>query len=352
MAVMELVKPQVFIKEDKAVNFLPIVVAGGLGDLIIALPLIESIKARVGAVQVYSNYPGVHRLMGNPADVAPEQFTGYDLYLLLQSAPRFMYGNTFMGFHAQSIEDLALDWHRISGDFPEISRFSHYQPYFDQELSIEAMKAGFTRMTLGHHMLGFKAPTLFGWSKLQHDPMIDFGQFITVNDAVDQTQTQIPYRSTKSWNFGHISEFVRLFKDNYPDILVVQIGAQNSRPIPGTDINLAGRMTVEGTIRLLKSSLLHVDVEGGLVHAAHALGIRSVVGIGPTPAKFFSYAENFNVMAEGCSGCYWTTPSWMSKCPAYEKPTCMDSITGDRLFGAADILMGYTVAIKARGIEL
>jgi hypothetical protein len=42
----------------------------------------------------------------------------------------------------------------------------------------------------------------------------------------------------------------------------------------------------------------------------------------------------------------------MSKCPAYEKPTCMDSITGDRLFGAADILMGYTVAIKARGIEL
>lgn len=332
LALKDVYNPK-FVREDRAVNFLPVVVKGGIGDLVVALPIIQEIKQRVGAVQVYSNYPEVHRILGDQRDIAPEKFTGYDFWLSVETAPRFIKGDTFRGGRSLALSPIGslwAEWLDYCWDHPEIERFMHYQPNFDYELALEAVSNGLTRASLPRAMLGVESPPILGWANVKPDPTLDLGEFITVHDGFDVTQKDIPYRSTKSWSLRKWASVVRALTLFNPSSMIVQIGGPNSRPIPGVDINFSGKLSIEQSLKILRSSLCHIDGDSGLVHAAHAMGVRSVVIFGSTPAKFFGYPENINLEPKECGGCWWTTRSWMAKCPVYEDgPKCADSVDSE-----------------------
>jgi ADP-heptose:LPS heptosyltransferase len=106
----------------------------------------------------------------------------------------------------------------------------------------------------------------------------------------------------------------------------VQLGSSSSIPISGVDINLIDKTTIEEAAGLIKHALLHIDNEGGLVHVARCLGVRSCVVFGPTPAEYFGYPENINFRPLECGGCWWINETWMDQCPrGFDIPKCMES---------------------------
>jgi SAM-dependent methyltransferase len=120
---------------------------------------------------------------------------------------------------------------------------------------------------------------------------------------------------------------VRLFKSRHPEIMVVQIGAKNSRGIEGIDIDLRHKTDMHEACWVLKHALMHIDGESGMVRTARSLHTTSAVLFGPTSAPFFSFDRNVNLVSEVCSDCWWSTPDWNSRCPRQlPEPECMTSI--------------------------
>jgi hypothetical protein len=158
-------------------------------------------------------------------------------------------------------------------------------------------------------------------------------KYITFQNGCDSI-----YKShVKMWPNENFERLITLLKKEYPELPLVQLGTKgNSQDMKNIDRNLLGKTSLEQVKVLLKNSLLHIDIEGGLVHMRHALkGGPSVVLFGPTPVSFFSYSENIAVKGTGChhDGCWLLTGNWQTKCVrGYDEPPCMTSITPEMVF--------------------
>jgi SAM-dependent methyltransferase len=107
-------------------------------------------------------------------------------------------------------------------------------------------------------------------------------------------------------------------------ISVVQVGQREDTLIAGIDYDLRGRTSLAEAAVVLKYAACHLDTEGGLVHLARAVHGRSVVAFGPTPAEFFGYPQNVNLVPASCGDCWWTTTDWIHQCPRRTLgPECM-----------------------------
>jgi hypothetical protein len=318
-------------------EFLPIVVGGGIGDLIVSLPLIARVKEMVGKVKVWSCNPDVHRYFCGPEDIGEgKYFPGAAYWLKVETAPRFFCNS------GNKIDLLPRDvpmfaqWLKAREKDDQIERFAHYQPHFDGELAEAARKHRLHRWQLPHYVMGFPidedcVPRL--WPKAGIAPLGE-GSFITVHDGIDASQVDILYRSTKQWTLDNWQAFVSAFKEAFPRTKVVQLGGPRSRPIPGVDRDFTGRFTIEQSLNVLAQSHMHVDGESGLVHAAHAMGVKSVVLFGPTSSKFFGYPDNINLDPYTCGECFWINRTWVKECPLFQTPRCIDSTTPSRVLEA------------------
>jgi SAM-dependent methyltransferase len=162
--------------------------------------------------------------------------------------------------------------------------------------------------------------------------------YITVHDGFDRSYVPSGETATKCWPIEYWRRFVALMKQE-GDVMIVQVGAKNSRPIEGVDLDLTNQTTLDEVSWILKHALLHVDGESGLVRLAHALHTNAVVLFGPTSVSFFGLQGNTNVVAEGCNNCWWSTPNWLSVCPrGFARPQCMDAISPERV---RDAVMGH-----------
>ncbi|MCM8626091.1 glycosyltransferase family 9 protein [Accumulibacter sp.] len=161
-------------------------------------------------------------------------------------------------------------------------------------------------------------------------------RWVTVHDGFDTSARVSPGGAVKCWPLEHWRELVGRLGAARPELRIVQIGGPSSRPIPGVDDCLIGRIRLGEALWLLHGAELHIDGESGLVHAAHALGTPSVVLFGPTDAGFFGYPANANLSAGVCAPCWWSTPDWMGRCPrGLERPECMTAINPATVFAAA-----------------
>ena len=154
--------------------------------------------------------------------------------------------------------------------------------------------------------------------------------YITIHDGYEAASAWlVGGRATKTWNWTSWNEFVRTFKAEYPDIRVIQLGTTTARPIDGVDECLVNQTTLAEAFELISKSLVHIDGDSGLTHAATALGVPCVVLFGPTPDYFFGYPQNANLRAKTCSdACFWLKPDWLARCPiGYTAPKCMDDIS-------------------------
>jgi len=174
-------------------------------------------------------------------------------------------------------------------------------------------------------------------------------RYITVHDGFDQSYVSSRETATKCWPIERWRRFVALMKQE-SDVMIVQVGAKNSRPIAGVDLDLTKQTTLDEVSWILKHALLHVDGESGLVRLAHALHTNAIVLFGPTSVSFFGLQGNTNVVAEGCNNCWWSTPDWLSACPrGFARPQCMDSISPERV---RDAVIGHLQRLPALRFEI
>ncbi len=166
------------------------------------------------------------------------------------------------------------------------------------------------------HDTGFAILSKLG---LQNKKYITFQRGIDHHTAIQE--------NVRNWPITHYEGLIRLIKQRYPDVLLVQMGFSEElcEKFEGVDIDLRGKTNFEELKVLLKYATLHVDSEGGYAHIRHFLNTQSVVIFGPTPFEFYRYSDNINIKNNACpSPCEWVSVDWLHQCTrGFEQPPCM-----------------------------
>ena len=159
-------------------------------------------------------------------------------------------------------------------------------------------------------------------------------KYITIHDGTN-TNTDLHGRAaTRCWPRAHWEQFGRLFKQQFPHIQLVQLGASNSIPFDFVDVCLVGKTQIAQLPYILEGALVHIDGESGMTQLANLTNTRAVVMFGPTPVHYFGYKRNINLQAGPCKECMNICADWMSKCPLYETNRCMHQITPEKVLDA------------------
>lgn len=309
-------------------------VTGGIGDLIMALGVGEALNCVVGDVKIYSKYPEIARMFSALPAVHEKELmeNGLDWYISLNCLAFFVFSNNFDGFKNPKVTDLLVAHKKFVSSGVNWQYFIENHPHLDSALAREAVKQGLTRESTAYEFLGVgylrqnRHPGYFNEMNRGLCSKFPF-PYITVHDGFDTNHTEITGRATKTWDLQHWKFFVDAHRSAFPGHRVVQIGGPTSRRIANVDYDFVGALSFAESMEILNRSACHVDGDSGLVHAAHAMNVRSVVLFGPTNSDFFGYKENINIKAPYCGDCWWLNPDWVGKCALdFAVPECMDSI--------------------------
>ncbi|MGN0835636.1 MAG: glycosyltransferase family 9 protein [Candidatus Spyradosoma sp.] len=158
--------------------------------------------------------------------------------------------------------------------------------------------------------------------------------YITLQRGVQNADS-----ATRCWSVEKYEAFVSAFKERFPQVKVVQLGAASTKAISGCDLDLRGKTSFEELKALLKYGVFHLDGECGMVHLKHVLGGRSVVLFGPTSEKFKGYPENVNLSDRPCPHvCEWLSSKWDKQClfTGTCESLCMNSISPEAVLDAVE----------------
>ena len=256
----------------------------------------------------------------------------------------------------------AEDWHRcgmLNQNVVQVGRtildarqnielFVTHHPRLDNQLARIAVLSGWTRRNYMHAMAripyGGDALNVGIDKTILKTLGLAGAAYITVHNGFD-TLARNTKTSTKV--YPHFKAVVDLLKDAYPGVAIVQLGHLTSTDIPGVDINLIGKSSLEQTAALLHSATLHLDNESGLVHLASCVGGRSAVFFGPTDIDYFSYPQNINFPPAACGRCWCLSDDWNTRCLAgYAQPICLSYIKPESVLErVAPILMEKVVVV-------
>lgn len=335
---------------ERYVN-MAVCITGGLGDAIIQARLIRDIAARCPRTHFYLFLPvpgqgdWIFRNQNGVKAVLPLELFDYYREYLCDCA---LVLNTFAVFNEEH-----FNAEKIRGMEPELLKlfasthkkrgpwdiYIDNHPVMDGAFARQATALGFNRYDFQAEMLGIPIPEPalnlpLDFVKAE-EIQKEHPRYVTVNTGFDQNFIISTRTATKCYPVTAWSELVRLIKAEFPSLAVIQVGGGNSPAVPGTDRNLAGKTSLAESAAILKGSLLHIDIEGGLVHVCASLGIRCAVLFGPTDRRYFGYPQNINLRDEECSECWWASESWMEYCPKKKmEPECMKRLTPERVLTA------------------
>lgn len=156
-------------------------------------------------------------------------------------------------------------------------------------------------------------------------------QYITINCGFSMKDVQMH----KAWPMEHFEAFVKLFKEVFPSIGIVQVDGTGFPRISDCDNYFIGE-NLEMVKFILKGAVLHIGIEGGLAHLATQLGTKCIVLFGPTYLSYYGYADNINLRAGDCHECNYLMGDWYTCCRHLAKPVCMLSITPEMVMEAAE----------------
>jgi ADP-heptose:LPS heptosyltransferase len=138
--------------------------------------------------------------------------------------------------------------------------------------------------------------------------------YITVHSGINAV-FKIEKTPLKCWSVKKWEEFLRLFKQKFPHIQVVQVGGKNSPRFANVDKCLVGQTNLKDLPAILQGSLLHIDGESGLVQLTRWLDTKAVVLFANTAPSLFALSKNINLSASQCGCCMWLEgPSWHTNC--------------------------------------
>lgn len=318
------------------ISFYP---TGGFGDYIISSKLLDEISQIVPCkIDVYCEnvtfgkavYEGREKVEIFPINTFYSQMWKYDLALKVEH---------FIHIEKQNANKIA----KINPIFMDkLNKLGHgYRTYYsdvEQQWFRENIHfrrceiKGINRWTELSHEGIFKIEDQKTWIPMREEykkRLQELGlnekKYITLNRGADSMERS--KMQTKVWPLEHYNDFVVLFKNQYPDIEIVQVGASGNAKIRGVDKYILGE-SLEVTKWILKGSILHLDCEGGLVHLATQLDTKCAVVFGPTPKHFYEYPQNINMVYEGCNNCMGTHPEWAFECyKGLSEPECMYKVT-------------------------
>jgi len=319
--------------------FLAIRVSGGVGDYVIIARFLRDLAASVEPFQfdVYCGsfehgrwaFSGVPGYRETYSDFLFDHFKDeYSLALRISQ---------FVVVHGENAHWESLRaFHRLMQAINQIIRFRskieimiERHPFMDGFLAQKAVYMNLSRANFLHGM----ASIAYGGPALALETDASFltqlhlrdRPFITISNGFDAEFPLSRRQATKC--YPHSAKLVRLIKEKFPDVAVVQVGTTTSIPIPYADINLLGKTNLKQVAAIIGQAQLHIDNEGGLVHIASCLGTRSCVIFGPTSADYFAYEDNINIRPTFCGGCWWINETWMDSCPRrFETARCMSEM--------------------------
>ena len=236
---------------------------------------------------------------------------------------------------------------RILGGIP-----SSRQPTLNGAFAHHAVVLGDNRYSFLHSQLGLVPGSLLldlaCDNSLATDLAGRFSSWITINNGFDANYVMSSRQATKCYPTAHWQTLVAGLKKRCPDVKIVQVGSKTSVPIAGVDVNLVEATTLPQAAALLRDALLHVDIEGGLVHVAASVGTRSLVLFGPTSLGYFGYPDNVNLFSGFCGNCWGVTERWMEICPrGYGSPRCLEKLDPARVLEAVVAALGATKRLRA-----
>jgi len=317
------------------ISFYP---TGGFGDYIISSKLLDEISQIVPCkIDVYCEnvtfgkavYEGREKVEIFPINTFYSQMWKYDLALKVE---HFIHIEKQNANKIAKINPIFMDklnklGHGYRTYYPDVE-----QQWFRENIHFRRCEIkGINRWTELSHEGIFKIEDQKTWIPMREEykkRLQELGlnekKYITLNrgaDSMGRSKMQ-----TKVWPLEHYNDFVVLFKNQYPDIEIVQVGASGNAKIRGVDKYILGE-SLEVTKWILKGSILHLDCEG-LVHLATQLDTKCAVVFGPTPKHFYEYPQNINMVYEGCNNCMGTHPEWAFECyKGLSEPECMYKVT-------------------------
>ena len=318
------------------ISFYP---TGGFGDYIISSKILDEISQIVPCkIDVYCEnvtfgkavYEGREKVEIFPINTFYSQMWKYDLALKVE---HFIHIEKQNANKIAKINPIFMDklnklGHGYRTYYPDVE-----QQWFRENIHFRRCEIkGINRWTELSHEGIFKIEDQKTWIPMREEykkRLQELGlnekKYITLNrgaDSMGRSKMQ-----TKVWPLEHYNDFVVLFKNQYPDIEIVQVGASGNAKIRGVDKYILGE-SLEVTKWILKGSILHLDCEGGLVHLATQLDTKCAVVFGPTPKHFYEYPQNINMVYEGCNNCMGTHPEWAFECyKGLSEPECMYKVT-------------------------
>lgn len=318
------------------ISFYP---TGGFGDYIISSKLLDEISQIVPCkIDVYCEnvtfgkavYEGREKVEIFPINTFYSQMWKYDLALKVE---HFIHIEKQNANKIAKINPIFMDklnklGHGYRTYYPDVE-----QQWFRENIHFRRCEIkGINRWTELSHEGIFKIEDQKTWIPMREEykkRLQELGlnekKYITLNRGADSMRRS--KMQTKVWPLEHYNDFVVLFKNQYPDIEIVQVGASGNAKIRGVDKYILGE-SLEVTKWILKGSILHLDCEGGLVHLATQLDTKCAVVFGPTPKHFYEYPQNINMVYEGCNNCMGTHPEWAFECyKGLSEPECMYKVT-------------------------
>lgn len=334
------------VKEIGKLNF-GIIVSGGLGDYIVSANYIYKFFQKYDV-----NYFNVYLLVEGSYNSAKVVFENNDLFKSIMKPGQYedrLYMFDVVIHVSRYPQVKYLNSERvveINPDFVnylmlcekfriENERFFKYAPYLDGETAAYSIMNGFKRVTqpdiFGH--LGVSERYEYHIFCPPDDETLDkFGlrgkKYVVLHRGGDNAVTDT---SVKMWPLDYYVKLVKLIKEKYPDLVLVQLGSPLDKKIDADiDYNFVGQTTLEDMKVLSKCCSVLIDNEGGIVHLRHALGGgKSIVLFGATSPDFFGYSDNINIFNSSCPiCCEWTIDRWQDKClRGFSEPPCMVAIS-------------------------
>ena len=148
--------------------------------------------------------------------------------------------------------------------------------------------------------------------------------------VIEPNSRETWFSDLRAWPFGRWQQVVDRIRAGR-EYQVVQIG-EGGRPVLPNVTNLCGEIPFRIAVLIMKRARLFLGLEGGLMHAANAVGVPSViVWGGTTMPDFAAYREKHCVVCHyvECAPC-----GLRGDCPFEKK--CLTSIQVDEVYLAVE----------------
>lgn len=94
--------------------------------------------------------------------------------------------------------------------------------------------------------------------------------------AIEPSTNRDYFGELRSWPHERWESLLQSLRSHFPHLKIVQTGLPDGEPLPGV-VDLRGKTDFRGAALLLQSASLFIGTEGGLMHAANAVGARALI---------------------------------------------------------------------------